>query len=443
MFVRRAYKTELNPTERQKRLLVKHSDVCRFVWNQALRWRETEYRQTGESVPGNKIISEFRRMRAERWPQTVGVASRVEESAVRALDDAYKRFFKICRGELPRPRTNGPRKDGRPAGFPREKKDRDGVVPFAFWGVEETDVRDNAIRLQKIGWIRLKERGYLPTEGWKINRATVSEQAGRWYVSLQVEGEAEDAPRPTAAPVGVDVGVSKGNLAVVSDGRRFENPKALDKAQRRLARFQRKAARQVGAKRGQRNSKRRLRTLGRIGRLHRKVGDVRKHAQHQATSEIVGRHAAPSARPEVIGTETLNVKGMVANHKLARSVSDAGMGELLRQIGYKAEWCGIEVVKAERFYPSSKTCSTCGCINAELTLSDRSWTCPECGAIHDRDLNAAVNLANLASKPDERLNGRGGHVSPDAGQRPVKRPRAKTNARGPEQSGQPVALGGE
>lgn len=180
-------------------------------------------------------------------------------------------------------------------------------------------------------------------------------------------------------------------LAVVSDGQRFENPKPLRKAQVKLGRLQRELSRR---KKGGQN---REKTQRKIAQAHQRIANIRRDTLHKATSTIVAKTKPDSERPSVVVIEDLNVAGMVKNHCLAQAISDVGFAELRRQLEYKSVWCGSELMVAGRFFPSSRLCRRCGCINSELKLSDREWTC-DCGTIHDRDLNAAINLKNLASK---------------------------------------------
>jgi putative transposase len=193
-----------------------------------------------------------------------------------------------------------------------------------------------------------------------------------------------DEPEPaTGEPLGVDVGIK--SLAVCSDGKEFPNDKVLAKYEKKLARLQRELSRR---KKGSAN---RAKTKAKIAKLHQKIANKRAHNLYN-----VSKYVTEHKRPSVVVIEDLNVKGMVKNRKLAKAVGDASMSELHRQIEYKAEWNGIEVVKADRFFPSSKTCSACGHVNCELTLAMRIYKCPNCGIEIDRDLNAAMNLAALA-----------------------------------------------
>jgi len=383
--IQRAYKTALKPTKAQQAKLLHYSDVVRFCYNLFLSQSEEAYAATAKRPFTSALIKQFRANRPE-W--TAGACSRCEETAARMLDGGYKKFFEYHKtGKLSTmQKGKRPRKDGKPHGFPRFKSRFDGPVACKFWGVKPEHVREDAIRLRGLGWLKLHENGYLTTEGAKLNCVAVSCRAGRWFVSLQVEQDGA-TERAQGAPVGVDVGVK--TLAVTSDGRQFENPKALRRSLRQLARLNRKLARQ------EKGSSRRADTKERLGRLYYRITNVRQDATHKATAEIIGVNRPAEERPAAVGIETLNVKGMLQNRRLSRAISDANLSELHRQLRYKAEWHGSSIIEADRFYPSSKTCSDCGHIVAELKLSERTFHCPECGAVRDRDENAAVNLQKL------------------------------------------------
>ena len=335
--------------------------------------------------------------------------SRVEETAGRMLDSAYQFWFDVCSGKRKLPKSSKPRKDGKPRGFPRFKSKYRGWCAIKFWGVSLHHITQKRIRLQKIGWVRIKERAYLPvmTEG-NIMSVTVSCKGGRWFASVQVE-ESTEADIATGKPIGVDLGCSQ--LAVTSDGRTWCSPRSYRKKMKKMARLQRKSDRQDKPSHGHPPSNRWHDTQIRIKNLHRHIADIRKHEIHRITSAIIGVDKPAHLRPSVVVIEDLNVSGMLKNRRLAISIADSSMGEMRRQLTYKAAWYGVTIIVADRWYPSSKTCSGCGCIKSELSLSERTFTCNECGLVIDRDLNAAVNLKQLASKTGESLNARGGDGS--------------------------------
>lgn len=233
----------------------------------------------------------------------------------------------------------------------------------------------------------LKERNYFPI-GAKVAQATISEHAGRWYVSIQVDNQLPK-PEPALGPViGVDLGIK--TLAVISDGRIIAHPKALHNRLKKLRRVSRWHAR---TQKGPANRKKAQKKLA---RQHARIARIREDALHQATASLVAKNKSQDKRPAVIGVEDLNVSGMLKNRKLARSIADVGWSEFRRQLTYKAEQTGVVLYVVSRWEPSSKTCSHCGWYKDDLTLSDRLFRCSACGLVIDRDENAARNLALLA-----------------------------------------------
>ena len=245
----------------------------------------------------------------------------------------------------------------------------------------------DAIQLPRLGTLRLKEHDYLPMDT-KIGSATISEHAGRWYVSMCVHAEMPEPTKATGQAIGVDLGIK--TLATLSTGETFDNPKALRKKINALKRASRKHSRKKKGSNNRRKAKQKL------ARVHVRIANVRKDALHKATSAIVERTKPDYERPCVIVLEDLNVSGMLKNHKLARAYADVGLYEFKRQVMYKAAFAGVEVKLASRWYPSSKTCHLCGWKEEDLTLKDRVFVCEECGNVTDRDYNATCNLASLA-----------------------------------------------
>lgn len=250
------------------------------------------------------------------------------------------------------------------------------------------------VKLPRIGLVRTLESTRklarrVERGAASVRSATVSHRGGRWHVSFSVELTRHD-PAPTApgSVVGVDLGIK--SLAVLSTGEIVPNPRHLDMAQRELRRLQRQASRRLGPgiPTGQAPSQRWRKTQARICRLHAQVANARRDGLHQLSTRLVRTHGT-------IVIEDLNVSGMTRNRRLARHVAGVGMSELRRQIEYKAAWSGVHVHAADRWYPSSKTCSACGVVKTKLRLSERTYQCDACGLVLDRDLNAARNLAAL------------------------------------------------
>lgn len=372
MEIFRAFKVELDPNNVQRTAFLKHAGAARFAWNWGLARRKAEYEKTGKSSNAIEQYHQLTVLKKTDFPWLYEVSKAAPQEALRDLDKAYQNFFRRV-------------KAGKKPGFPKFKSRKNGIGSFRL--TDTIHVDNDRIKLPRIGWLRLKEHGYIPTDGIHILSATVSESAGRWFVSVLCRQEIE-VIRATGEPVGVDLGIKE--LAVVSDGRRFENPKALRKAQTKLKRLQRELSRR---KKGGKN---REKTRRKFAKVHQRIANIRRDTLHKATSAIVAKTKPDSERPSVVVIEDLNVSGMLANHCLAQAISDVEFAELRRQLEYKSVWNGSEVMLADRFFPSSRLCRHCGRINSELKRSDRTWTC-DCGAVLDRDLNAAINLKNLAA----------------------------------------------
>lgn len=399
--VKRAYKTELKPNASQRALLANHCGAARFAYNWGLARKIESYQLTGKSPSAIDLHRELNALKKTALPWLYEVSKCAPQEALRDLDRAFSSFFMRVRLKK-KGKTQGK------VGFPRFKSRRSGLGSFRLTGAIKVEERQ--IKLPRLGWIALKEKGYLKpgSEHLHILSATVSERADRWFVSLQVEEEIADPEAPSGPGLGIDLGVK--TLAAVSCGQdahiHYENPKALYSGAKRLRRLQKKHSHQ------EKGSNRREVTRKRIARQHYRISCIRLDAIHKATSQIVAKAKPSSQRPTVIGIEDLNTSGMMKNRHLAKAVADASMREFRRQLEYKCSWYGIPLVVVGRFEPTSKVCARCGWVHENLALSDRTFTCDACGQNADRDDNAADNIQLLAVSSRERINGRGGDVRP-------------------------------
>ena len=284
---------------------------------------------------------------------------------------------------------------GKRVGFPRFKS-KNTTMRFAYsTGFTAPKASDPyGLKLPRIGRVHCMENAYRLVNGARFIRITVSRRAGCWYASLTVEREPVAKPAPKGGVVGVDLGVK--NLATLSDGTVIPNPRALGASLKTLRKAQQALSRKV------KGSARREKARERVARLHARVADVRADAINKATTMIAETYS-------VVCVEDLNVAGMVKNRHLARSVSDAALGEFRRQLEYKTARSGAVLRVVDRWFPSSKTCSNCGTVKAKLSLSERTFNCDMCGLSIDRDVNAAINI-NVAGSAPETLNARGGDV---------------------------------
>jgi len=361
-----AHKIALDPNNAQATYFARACGVARFAYNWALaEWkRQYEAAKADPSLPKPSQMALRRQLNAikrEQFPWMLEVTKNAPQMAIIQLGEAFNNFFK------------------KRAKYPAFRKK--GVHDRFTLTNDQFSVEGSRIRIPALGWVRMREP--LRFEG-KITSATVSRVADGWFVSIAVETQDTSHLRQAEnqGAVGVDLGVNA--LAALSTGEVVHGPKALAMLLSRLRRASRSLSRKV------KGSANRKKARQRLARLHARIANIRQDGLHQLTSDLTRRFSA-------IVLEDLNVRGMVRNRHLARAVSDMGFAELRRQVEYKAAMRGGEVIFADRFYPSSKTCSACGHVLDVLPLSVREWTCPDCGSHHDRDLNAAVNLKNLAA----------------------------------------------
>jgi len=402
----RAYKTELDLNNKQRTSLTKHAGTARYAYNWGLARKIEEFKAGRKMPTAIDLHRELNALKKTDFPWMYEVSKCAPQESLRNLDKAFSNFFR-------RVKEKKAYKFSGKVGFPKFKSKKRGLGSFRLTGTiriapinavvlgamrsttPSTSLSPQRIKLPRLGWLRLKESGYLPdrrfftsdnqTDGIKILSATVSEHAGHWFVSLQVEQEIE-VEKAQGEPCGVDLGIK--SLAVCSDGREIENPKALRKSLKKLRRAQRELSRR------KKGGKKREKSRRKVAKLHYRIANIRKDAIHKATSSIVAKNKPQEQRPSVVVIEDLSVENLLKNHNLARAISDVGFGEFRRQLTYKTMWNGVSLLVADRFFPSSKLCSACGAINDKLTLSMREWTCG-CGARHDRDRNAAQNLSRL------------------------------------------------
>ena len=361
-----AYKFRLYPNQEQEKLIARTFGCCRFVFNHYLALRRDAYEQTGETLnyyACAKDMTGLKQHEETLWLKEVDATAL--QSSLRDLDDAYQHFFRRVKiGEKP--------------GYPKFRSRHRHKQSYKSKCVgSNIKVLEGAVQLPKLGLVKC--RISRSVQG-RILSATVSRSAsGKYYVALCCRLD-QDLPKlpSTGAVVGLDVGIK--SFAVSSDGVEYPNPKYLRQSEKKLARLQRQLSRKT---KGSENwNKARIQ----VARLHEHIANQRRDMQHKLSTEIIRQN-------DVICIEDLAPKNMVRNHKLAKSISDASWGEFRRQLTYKAEWYGKQLVAVDRFYPSSQTCSECGAQwPSTKDLKVRHWVCPECGAVLDRDTNAAINI---------------------------------------------------
>ena len=365
MTVKRAYKYRFYPTDEQAHNLACTFGCVRFVYNYALNTRKRSSFDHGIKLYTKDLGASLTALKKEEGTAWLKEVSSVPlQQALRHLDTAYTNFF-----------------EGR-ADYPTFKKKHHA---------QSATYTDNAFTLKngKLTLAKQKEPLHIVwsrplPEGAQPSSVTVSrDKSGRYFVSLLVEEGRGTLPL-TSKAVGIDLGLK--SFLITSDGETIPNPKYYARDEKKLAKAQRKHARK---KKGGKN---RNKARKKVARLHARIADTRHDFQQKTSTKLIREN-------QVICLETLNVKGMLQNHKLAKAISDVGWGEFTRQLEYKAKWYGRTIIKIDRWYPSSKTCSDCGHVLDTLTLDVREWVCPCCGTWHDRDINAAQNIlaAGLAA----------------------------------------------
>ena len=371
----RAYKYRIYPTDDQKILLAKTFGCCRFVYNWALNLKIEAYRQEKKTIAykevQDRMVNELKK--ENQWLTEVN--SQALLNSIRNLDTAYKNFFR----------------DTHAVGFPHFKS-RKNKQSFQCPQHCSVDFKKGTLSIPKAKDIPAAlHRRFKGT----VKTVTVSmTPSGKYFASVLVDTDIQELP---ASPVqgdtalGIDLGIK--SLAVCSDGRTFDNPKNLQHSLDRLALLQKRLSRK------QKGSANRNKSRIRVARLQEHIANCRKDNLHQITHALTH-----DSQVRTLCMENLNVKGMQRNHYLAQAVGDASFGMFLTMLEYKCQWYGVNLVKIDRFAPSSKTCGQCGYVYKGLKLSERSWICPECGTHHDRDFNAACNIKEFGLKalPTER-----------------------------------------
>jgi putative transposase len=356
-----AHKIELKPTAAQENHLLRACGTARFAYNWALAEWQKQYKAGGKPSEA-ALRKQLNAIKREQFPWMLEVSKAVPQNAVINLGKAFDSFF-AGRGK-----------------YPRFKRKDDAPTCRLDDGPSKVAIASQRIRLPKLGWVETKEAARFPGQP---RSATISRVAGKWFVSCMFEVDVQSTVK-TAKTAGVDLGIT--TLATLSiDGvtTKFSGPRPHKRLLGRVRRLSRSLSRKHPGSANRRKAKTKL------ARMHYKVACIRKDALHKLTHGL-------ATTCERICIEDLNVRGMASNRRLARSIMDAAFFEYRRQLDYKAKMYGSTVIVANRWFPSSKTCSCCGSVQV-LSLSDRTWTCDGCGLTHDRDENAARNLELIAA----------------------------------------------
>ena len=355
IMVHYTYKFRLCPNTDQQTRLGQHFGCCRFVYNYFLEQRKNTYLQTKKSPNYYAQAADLTKLKNEKeWLYDTN--SQVLQFELKCLQAGYNNFFEK-RARLPK--------------FHSRKDKQSFTIP------QFVEVKDSKLYFPKFkDGIKIKQHREIEGE---IRHATVSmNRAGQYFVAILVERNMPKLPK-TDKEVGIDLGITA--LATCSNGKNYKNIRPYKSLERRLLALNKSLHRKkLGS-----NNRERARKL--LAKYHVKVANIRNDHLHKVSRNIIDEN-------QVIVLENLNVSGMLRNHCLAKSIADVSLSELIRQITYKAEWCGRTVIKVDRWFPSSKTCSDCGFVMESLPLSVREWQCPRCQTKHNRDKNAAINILN-------------------------------------------------
>ena len=368
----KSIKVRLYPTKQQEVLMWKSVGAMRFVYNWTLDKQNKNHEQGGKFISSynlQKELTQFKKLEDYNWLSQL--SGHMLKKSVDDACESYKRFFKGL------------------SGYPKFKSRKRGKASF-YVRYDRLAITDSTVNFEKIGRIKIKPN-QIPL-GCKYSNPRCSHDGKYWYLSVGIEGSENQVELNEELSIGVDLGIK--DLAVLSTEKFYKNinkSKEMRRLYKKLRRLQRRVSRKYEMNKDGKKfikTKNIIKLEKQIKLVHRRIANIRQNYNHHLTSDVIKQ------RPYRVVIEDLNVKGMMKNKHLSKAVARQGFYEIRRQLEYKCKWNGVELVIADRYYPSSKTCSYCGHIKKGLKLSDRTYICEECGLVIDRDYNASINLAN-------------------------------------------------
>ena len=374
MKVYKTHKIRLLPTKEQEQLMWRHVGACRFIWNWALNKQNEEYQKTKKKISLNVLmglLTELKHQNDTLWLNEIDSACL--QTTLRNLEKSYKRFFQ---GQ----------------GHPKFKSKKKSKPSYPIRN-NRTYFENNTIKIPKLGKVKCQTNYSLPDKDTKLYNPRICYINNKWILTVAIESETQ-AIKLTDKTMGIDLGIKE--LCVVAFGNNkivvpnINKTKDIIKKEKKLKRLQRKVARKYRVNKSYDKSNNILKVEEQLREMHYHLTCKRNDYIHKTTHMLI------SQNPKKVVMENLAVENMMKNKNLINGLRKQKLAEFRRQMQYKCEWNGIEFILADRFYPSSKTCSNCGNIKKDLKLSDRTYVCPECGLVIDRDYNAAINLMKYA-----------------------------------------------
>ena len=378
-----SHKIELKPNNAAKTHFKKAFGCARLAYNWGLaKWQENY--KAGVKASIYDIRKEFNAIKKEKYPFTYEVSAWATQQPFIYLDRAFKKYFADLKlGKV---------------SYPKRKKKKENQGRYYIGENSISIIDEKYLKIPNLGLVKMCEK--LRFNG-KINNVVISQKADKFFASFNMEitqseyNKTHKKVKDNRTSIGIDLGIS--NFATLSNGLVIKSPKHLDKLTKLIVRRQRQLSKKVHPKtKGDKTKKSNnyVKMSLKVAKLHTRIANNRLDFLHKFTSHLVRNY-------DNISLETLQVSNMMKNHRLAKSLSDVSLSKFNEILEYKAKYNGVSIIRADRFYPSSKTCSHCGSIKSELSLSQRTYVCGECGYTIDRDLNASINLAKLGRVPPE------------------------------------------